>query len=63
MGAANTKWRVTSANLNLNRDYAKADSPEMRVCRRIAKDQGGRLLVRETVVTLTLPAAGSTFDG
>ncbi len=22
-------WRVTSANLNLNRDYAKADSPEM----------------------------------
>lgn len=23
-------WRVTSANLNLNRDYAKAESPEMR---------------------------------
>lgn len=23
-------WRVTAANLNLNRDYAKADAPEMR---------------------------------
>jgi len=39
-----------------------ADSAELRVCRRIAKDQGGRLLVRKSVVTLTLPAAGSTLD-
>ena len=23
-------WRTTGANLNLNRDYAKADTPEMR---------------------------------
>ncbi len=29
-GPALTGWRTTSRNLNLNRDYAKLDSPEMR---------------------------------
>ena len=29
-GPAATGWRVTAQNLNLNRDYAKADTPEMR---------------------------------
>jgi hypothetical protein len=28
-GPRETGWRTTSRNLNLNRDYAKADSPEM----------------------------------
>ena len=28
-GPEQTGWRVTSQNLNLNRDYAKADAPEM----------------------------------
>ncbi len=28
-GPAEMGWRVTSQNLNLNRDYAKADAPEM----------------------------------
>jgi hypothetical protein len=29
-GPEETGWRTTARNLNLNRDYAKADSPEMR---------------------------------
>ena len=29
IGPAEMGWRVTSQNLNLNRDYAKADAPEM----------------------------------
>ena len=29
-GPEETGWRTTAKNLNLNRDYAKADSPEMR---------------------------------
>src|SRR3712207_487685 len=29
-GPASQGWRTTAQNLNLNRDYAKADSPEMR---------------------------------
>ena len=29
-GPVESGWRTTSRNLNLNRDYAKADSPEMR---------------------------------
>ena len=29
-GPEETGWRTTGQNLNLNRDYAKADSPEMR---------------------------------
>ncbi|MBL8629614.1 MAG: M14 family metallopeptidase, partial [Rhodospirillaceae bacterium] len=29
-GPENQGWRTTAQNLNLNRDYAKADSPEMR---------------------------------
>ncbi|HVN45283.1 MAG TPA: M14 family zinc carboxypeptidase [Steroidobacteraceae bacterium] len=29
-GPEETGWRTTAHNLNLNRDYAKADSPEMR---------------------------------
>ena len=28
-GPEETGWRTTAQNLNLNRDYAKADSPEM----------------------------------
>jgi PAS domain S-box-containing protein len=34
-----------------------ADSPELSVCRRITREQGGRLEVRGRTVTLTLPAA------
>jgi PAS domain S-box-containing protein len=34
-----------------------ADSPELSVCRKIAREQGGRLLVRGRILTLTLPAA------
>lgn len=30
VGPKETGWRTTSQNLNLNRDYAKADAPEMR---------------------------------
>lgn len=30
VGPQEMGWRVTSQNLNLNRDYAKADTPEMR---------------------------------
>jgi hypothetical protein len=30
VGPAESGWRVTAQNLNLNRDYAKADAPEMR---------------------------------
>ena len=30
VGPEEMGWRVTGQNLNLNRDYAKADSPEMR---------------------------------
>jgi len=29
-GPAETGWRTTAQNLNMNRDYAKADAPEMR---------------------------------
>src|SRR3974390_2975586 len=29
-GPEETGWRATAQNLNLNRDYAKADAPEMR---------------------------------
>ncbi len=29
-GPANMGWRTTSSNLNLNRDYMKADTPEMK---------------------------------
>ncbi len=31
-------WRTTSRNLNLNRDYAKADAPEMKAMLRILND-------------------------
>jgi PAS domain S-box-containing protein len=34
-----------------------ADSPEVVLCRRIAREQGGRLALRDRTVTLTLPAA------
>jgi hypothetical protein len=33
-------------------------SPELALCRKILRDQGGRLLIRGRVVTLLLPAAG-----
>ena len=32
-GPANQGWRTTAQNLNLNRDYVKADTPEMRAMR------------------------------
>jgi murein tripeptide amidase MpaA len=35
VGPEETGWRTTSQNLNLNRDYAKADSPEMRAMLRL----------------------------
>jgi hypothetical protein len=35
VGPKEMGWRVTSQNLNLNRDYAKADAPEMQVMLRL----------------------------
>jgi murein tripeptide amidase MpaA len=35
VGPEETGWRTTSQNLNLNRDYTKADSPEMRAMLRL----------------------------
>jgi Zinc carboxypeptidase len=35
VGPEETGWRTTSVNLNLNRDYTKADSPEMRAMLRL----------------------------
>jgi hypothetical protein len=34
-GPEETGWRTTAQNLNLNRDYAKADAPEMRAMLRL----------------------------
>jgi hypothetical protein len=34
-GPVETGWRVTAQNLNLNRDYMKADAPEMRAMLRL----------------------------
>ena len=34
-GPQETGWRTTAQNLNLNRDYAKADTPEMRAMLRL----------------------------
>jgi hypothetical protein len=31
-GQVNMGWRNTAQNLNLNRDYMKADAPEMQRC-------------------------------
>jgi hypothetical protein len=36
-GPAAMGWRTTSQNLNLNRDYAKADSPEMQAMLRLVQ--------------------------
>jgi murein tripeptide amidase MpaA len=35
VGPEETGWRTTSVNLNLNRDYTKADTPEMRAMLRL----------------------------
>jgi murein tripeptide amidase MpaA len=35
VGPEETGWRTTSQNLNLNRDYTKADTPEMRAMLRL----------------------------
>src|SRR3569833_265432 len=35
VGPEETAWRTTSQNLNLNRDYTKADAPEMRAMLRL----------------------------
>jgi len=37
-GPQESGWRVTSQNLNLNRDYLKADTPEMRAMLRLFTD-------------------------
>jgi hypothetical protein len=37
-GPLETGWRTTAQNLNLNRDYAKADTPEMRAMLRLIDD-------------------------
>lgn len=37
-GPAQMGWRTTAQNYNLNRDYAKADSPEMRAMLRLVED-------------------------
>lgn len=37
-GPVETGWRVTAQNLNLNRDYMKADAPEMRAWLRLFND-------------------------
>ncbi len=38
VGPEEMGWRVTSQNLNLNRDYAKADAPEMQAMLRLLND-------------------------
>jgi PAS domain S-box-containing protein len=40
----------------------RPDSAELAACRRIAREQGGRLQRRDHVLTLTLPVAGSTLQ-
>ena len=35
VGPEETGWRTTAQNLNLNRDYVKADAPEMRAMLRL----------------------------
>ncbi len=37
-GPAEMGWRTTAQNFNLNRDYAKADSPEMQAMLRLANE-------------------------
>src|SRR3989338_7508971 len=37
-GPVEMGWRVTAQNLNLNRDYAKSDSPEMQTVNRFLRD-------------------------
>jgi len=37
-GPEQTGWRTTAQNLNLNRDYAKADAPEMQALLRLIND-------------------------
>jgi hypothetical protein len=37
-GPEETGWRTTAHNLNLNRDYTKADSPEMRALLELIRD-------------------------
>ena len=38
VGPEETGWRTTSQNLNLNRDYTKADAPEMQAMLRLIRD-------------------------
>ena len=38
VGPAETGWRVTSQNLNLNRDFLKAQAPEMRALLKLVQD-------------------------
>ncbi|HVE42880.1 MAG TPA: PAS domain S-box protein [Planctomycetota bacterium] len=40
----------------------RRDSAELAACRRIAREQGGRLQRRERVLTLSLPVAGSRLQ-
>jgi hypothetical protein len=37
-GPEETGWRATAQNLNLNRDYTKADAPEMRALLKLIRD-------------------------
>jgi len=37
-GPEETGWRATAQNLNLNRDYAKADAPEMRALLKLIRE-------------------------
>ncbi|MEA3134516.1 MAG: hypothetical protein QOG17_2362, partial [Gammaproteobacteria bacterium] len=49
-GPEETGWRTTAQNLNLNRDYAKADTPEMRAMLRLI-DQWDPLVCADLHVT------------
>ena len=44
-GPAEMGWRVTSGNLNLNRDYMKADAPETRAWLKLWSDWNPDLLI------------------
>lgn len=44
-GPAEMGWRVTSANLNLNRDYMKADAPETRAWLKLWSEWNPDLLI------------------
>ena len=59
-GPEETGWRTTAQNLNLNRDYTKADSPEMRAHAR-ADPRAGTRWCAPTCTSPTARTSSPTF--